>query len=196
MSKNLLVAAVLSFSVCAASAQAQLLLGAQYVGSIFSASSRSEKQAKEAAERKIDAEKQLLKNEENQAIKLVKADASRRAKREAGEDKRARYDELEEKFKEDKYQLELDHVRTLNSLGKDREAVAEEKVIYRRKLESLKDSYTQNKKKVDANSRDLEDALSDKYGTKGMAEINKKYHPTDAQNDIKIPTSETSSVAN
>ena len=88
MSKKIVAASIFSLCICSAHAQAELLVGAQYIGQFFAASTQKEQRAQKEAERIALAEAGKLKNEEARAISALNRIASDRAKKEAAAEKK------------------------------------------------------------------------------------------------------------
>lgn len=196
MIKKIIFTTVLSLSTCAANAQAELLIGAQYIGQFLGASSQNEKRIKAESERKAKAEEDKLKKEEGLAKTQLLRDASDRSKKETEVELHARYEALESKFKEDNYQLELAHVRTVNKIGRNNGALAEERVVYDHKRQTLLDSYNKDRKSAEIKARNDAAELTNKYREEGMVELNKKYHPVAVPKDVNSSASDTSIPSN
>lgn len=196
MTKKIIIASVLSLCVCGVHAQAELLVGAQYIGQFFGGSIQKEQRAKKDAERQALAEEGKLKNEEAHAVRQLHRFASDKAKKEASAEKRARYEALEEKYKEDQFQLELAHVKMVNKIGKNNGALAEEKVVYKHKQQTLTDNYRKQRNLIDEKARIDTDELTAKYREEGMVEINRKYRPPAEGKDVSTPPIDSPAAVN
>ena len=196
MFKKILVSVVFSLAACAANAQGELLLGAQYVGQILLGNHNKEKKAQEQAQIKAKFESEKLIRDEAQARTKASNLAAERARRETQAQLASRKEALQDKRKEDIYQLELSHVRAVNKIGKNQAALSEERLVHKRKLEMLKDNYDKEIKLAAADAETERKVLTEKYKQEAMIEVDNKYHPLSDKQDINASAEASSAPSN